>query len=149
MKMWPNKKAIIIAVSVAVLLVGSVVGVVLAQGNNSNSQPNPQGEDPLAKAIVIYQQKTGVTIDEATLKDALAQAQNEIQLAREQARLQDMVTQGKITQDQADQYLNWWKSRPNLPGGLGFGFGGPGGFPGRGGPCLPPPSAPPAPSTTQ
>ena len=139
-----NKKLIIIAVSVAVLLVGSIAGVVLAAGNGDDNQSKAQGEDLLAKVCTIYQQKTGVAIDETALKDAFAQAESEMQAAREQARLQDLVTQGKITQDQAEQYLKWWQSRPNLP--AGFGFGGPGGFPGRGGPCAPPASAP---STTQ
>jgi hypothetical protein len=140
--MWPSKKLIIIAVSVAVLLVGSIAGVVFAASNGDDNQSNVQGEDLLAKVCTIYQQKTGVAIDEATLKDSFAQAENEIQTAREQARLQDMVKQGKITQDQADQYLKWWQSRPNVP----FGFGGGGHFPGRGAPCVPPASAP---STTQ
>jgi len=139
-----NKKLIIIAVSVAVLLVGSIAGVVLAAGNDNSNQSTAQGEDMLAKVCTIYQQNTGVTIDETALKAAFTQAENEAQLAREQARLKDLVTQGKITQDQADQYLKWWQSRPNLPGG--FGFGGPGGFHGRGAPCVPPATAP---STTQ
>jgi hypothetical protein len=139
-----NKKSIVIAVSVAVLLVGSFAGVVLAAGNDNSNQSNAQGEDLLAKVCTIYQQNTGVTIDETALKNAFTQAENEAQLAREQARLNDMVTQGKITQDQADQYLKWWQSRPNLPGG--FGFGGPGVFHGRGAPCAPPATAP---STTQ
>lgn len=142
--MWPSKKLIIIAVSVAVLLIGSIAGVVLAQGNENNTKSNTQSVDVLAKVITIYQQNTGVTIDEAALKTAFTQAENEIQLAREQTRLQDMVTQGKITQDQADQYLKWWQSRPNLPNG--FGFRGGCGFPGRGAPGAPPASVP---STTQ
>jgi hypothetical protein len=140
-----NKKLIIIAVSVAVLLMGSIAGVVLAAGNDNSNQSNAQGEDLLAKVCTIYQQNTGNTIDETALKTAFTQAENEAQLAREQARLKDLVTQGKITQDQADQYLKWWQSRPNVPA-AGFGFGGPGGFPGRGAPCTPPASAP---STTQ
>jgi hypothetical protein len=137
--MWPNKKSIIIAVSVAVLLIGSIAGVVLAQGND-NSQSQTQGEDLLAKVCTIYQQNTGVTIDEAALKTAFTQAQNELQLAREKTQLQNMVSQGKITQDQADQYLSWWQSRPNVPFGFGGGFHA--GFPGRGGPCAPPATAP-------
>jgi hypothetical protein len=139
-----NKKLIIIAVSVAVLLVGSIAGVVLAAGSGDNSQSKTQGDDLLAKVCTIYQQKTGVTIDQAALKDAFTQAGKEMQTEREQTRLQDQVTQGKITQDQADQYLKWWQSRPDVPGG--FGFRGGGGFPGRGAPCAPPASAP---STTQ
>jgi len=137
--MWPSKKLIIIPISAALLVAGITAGIVFAADNN-NTQPN-QGEDLLAKVCTIYAQKTGVTIDEATLKDAFNQAQNEIQLAREKSQLQNLVTQGKITQDQADQYLKWLQSRPNVP--FGFGFGG---FPGRGAPCAPPT---PAPSTTQ
>jgi len=133
-----NKKLIIIAVSVAVLLVGSIAGIVLAAGNDNSNQSNAQGEDILAKVCTIYQQNTGVTIDETALKTAFTQAESEMQAQREQTRLQDMVTQGKITQDQADQYLKWWQSRPNLP--AGFGFRGGGGFPGQGAPCAPPAS---------
>jgi hypothetical protein len=144
--MWPSKKMIIIAVSAAVLLIGSIAGVVLAQNNDTGTQSNAQGVDMLAKVCTIYQQKTGVTIDETALKASFTQAENEAQLAREQSRLQDLVKQGKITQDQADQYLKWWQSRPELPGG--FGFGGPGGFAGRGGPCNQPAPAT-NPSTTQ
>jgi hypothetical protein len=143
--MWPSKKTIVIAISVAVLLVGSIAGVVLAQSNDTSNKSDSQGVDMLAKVCTIYQQKTGVTIDETALKASFAQAESEIQLAREQSRLQDLVKQGKITQDQADQYLKWWQSRPELPADLG-GPGGPGGFPGRGEPCNQPA---PAPSTTQ
>ncbi len=77
--MWLNKKLIIIAVSVAVLLVGSIAGVVLAAGNGNNNQSKAQGEDLLAKVCTIYQQKTGVTIDQAALKDAFTQAGKEMQ----------------------------------------------------------------------
>jgi hypothetical protein len=137
--MWTRKRIAVIAVSVALLLVGITGGVVLAQ-NNDNTQAPPQGEDLLAKVVTIYQQKTGVAIDEAQLQASFQQAEQEIQQAREQAMIQNLVTQGKLTQDQADQYLNWLKSRPELPG-FGRGFGFEGGFPGRGGPgpCFQPP----------
>ena len=139
--MWRSKKFIIIAVSVVVLLAGSIGGVALAAGNGDDSQPKALGTDLLEKVCTIYQQKTGVAIDQAALKDAFAQARNEIQKELEQARLQDMVKQGKITQEQADQFQKWWESKPDVP----FGPPGPGmfprhgGFPGRGGPCAPPP----------
>ncbi len=135
-----TKKFIIIGVSVAVLLAGSIFGVVLAADNEDSSQPKAPGEDMLPKVCAIYEQKTGVAIDQAALKDAFAQARSEIQKELEQARLQDMVNQGKITQEQADQFQKWWESKPNVP--FGFGFPGHGRFPGRGGPCAPPP--PPA-----
>jgi len=55
--------------------------------------------------------------------------------------LQSLVEQEKITQAQADEYLNWWQSKPDVP--LQFGFHGHGGFRGMGGmrgfgwPCPP------------
>lgn len=146
--MWTRKKIAIIAISAAVLLVGITGGVVLAQDNGTNTQAPPQGEELLAKVVTIYQQNTGVTIDETQLKAAFEQAQSQIQLEREQNMVQNLVKNGKLTQDQADQYLKWLQSKPSLPSGFGRGFGqGLGGcFGGRGGPGGPPPQAP---STTQ
>jgi hypothetical protein len=143
-EMWRSKKFIIIAVSAAVLLAGSISGVALAAGNGDNSQPKALGTDLLAKVCTIYQQKTGVAIDQAALQDAFTQARSEMQKEQEQAHLQDLVTQGTITQDQADQYLNWLQSKPDVP--IGFGFRGHGRFLGNGGPCVAPPSgiAPPS-----
>jgi hypothetical protein len=123
---------------------GITGGVVLAQDNGTDQAP-PKGEDLLARVVTIYQQKTGVAIDEATLKASFEQAQSEIQMEREQAMIQDLVTQGKLTQEQADQYLQWLQSKPSLPSGFGgFGFGGC--FGGRAGPGGPPPQPP---STTE
>jgi aconitase A len=142
--MGRTKKIIIIAVSVAVVLALGIGGVVLAADNQTSGQTKP-GEALFAKACEIYQQKTGVAIDQAALKDAFQQAGSEIQKEMTQTRLQNLVTQGKITQDEADQMQNWLEARPkvNAPFGSGFGFRGHGGFPGRGGPCFPPPPAPP------
>jgi hypothetical protein len=30
-----------------------------------------------------------------------------------QSWLDKLVTEGKITQEQADEYLHWWQSKPN------------------------------------
>jgi vancomycin resistance protein YoaR len=135
-----TKKFIIIAVSVAVLLAGSIVGVAFAAGNGDDSGAKPPDVNTLERVCAIYEQNTGVAIDQTALKDAFAQARSEIQKEWEQARMQDMVKQGKITQEQADQFLNWWESKPNVP--FGFGFPGHGRFPGMGGPCAPPPPPP-------
>jgi len=132
--MWRNKKFIIVALLTIALLAGSIGGVVLAADDGNNSQPKAQGVDILEKVCAIYQQKTGVAIDQEALKAAFVQAQGEMQKEREQARLQSLVEQGKLTQEQADKYLEWWQSRPDVP----FGFPGHGGFRGAGGPpCAP------------
>ena len=136
--MWQSKKFIIVTVLAVVLLSGSIVGVALAANNGDDTQAKAPAEDILGKVCAIYQQKTGVAIDQEALKAAFAQAQSEMQKEREKAHLQDLVDQGKITQEQADEYLKWWQSKPDVP--VGFGFPGHGGFPGKGGPCVPPPA---------
>jgi hypothetical protein len=143
--MWKTKKGILVALLVGVLLVGSIGGVIaFAQtGNDNGSQPKAQDDTLLDKVSAIYQKNTGVAIDPQQLKDAFAQAQSEMRDEAMQSCLQNLVDQGKITQDQAGAYLKWWQAKPDIqlpggfgpdmqmPGGLGHGFGG---MMGRGGP---------------
>jgi len=84
-----------------------------------------------------------VAIDSEQLKAALDQAQGELQEQALESRLQDLVANGKMTQEEADQYLEWWQSRPDIQVPLP-GLGGPGprggmmwgrGFGPWGGPC--------------
>jgi predicted phosphoribosyltransferase len=147
--MWRSKKFIIIAVSVAVLLVGSIGGVVLAADNGDDSQPKARCGALLEKVCTIYEQNTGVTIDQEALKEAFSQAasemrteamQNRPEVGPEamQNRLQNLVDEGKITQEQMKALQEWWDSKPDVP--FGFGSPGHGKFRGMGEPCGPPPS---------
>lgn len=158
--MWRSKKFLLVALLAAVVLVGSIGGVVLAQtGSEDGSQPKTL----LARVATI------LGIDQQKLEDAFAQAQSEM---RDEA-LQKLVDEGKITQEQADQYKAWlqaqpdmtqyreqlrewqqarpgmppelkeWQeARPDVPFGFGFrgrgGFHGPCGFGGWGAPSPPP-----------
>jgi len=128
--MWRGKKVMVIALA-AILLVGSSVGVVAAQ-NGDDSQPNAANQTLLDRVCEIYQENTGTTIDQQALQDAFAQARSEIQAEAMQNRLANLVEQGRITQDEADQYLEWWQARPDVA--VGFGFRGHGGFCRMGGP---------------
>jgi hypothetical protein len=138
--MWRSKKFIIIAVLAAVALVGSIGGVALAQtGTGDDSQPAAQHQALLDKVCAIYEQNTGVAIKSEELQKAFDQARSEMQDEALNSYLQGLVDEGKITQEQADQYKAWLESKPEVdvplaPGcpGLGMprGFGGPGGFPG-------------------
>jgi hypothetical protein len=83
-------------------------------GSGNESQPGAKDGVLLDKVVTIYEENTGVTLDAQQLKDALSQAQTEMQTEALQSRFQDLVTQGKITQDQADQYLQWWNSKPDI-----------------------------------
>jgi hypothetical protein len=129
--MWRSKKFIIVTV-LAIVLVGATVGVVLAadNGDEDGSLPEAPPEALLDRVCAIYQENTGNDIDPQQLKDAFAQASSEMRNEALQSRLQNLVDQGKITQEQANQYLEWWESKPDFP--FNFGFRGRGGLRGCG-----------------
>jgi uncharacterized membrane protein len=129
-----KRKWFIPVVVVSVLLIGGVVGGVVVAGSNNSSNTEDQSQTAdryqalLDKACAIYEENTGVAIDSGQLKDALEQAQSEMRDEALQNWLQDLVDKGKITQGEADQYLEWWQSRPDielpLPGLGGHGHEG-------------------------
>ena len=140
MTMWKRKWFIPVVV-VSVLLIGGIVGGVVVAGNDNTTNTEDRGQATnryqalLDRVCAIYEEKTGVAIDSEQLKDALEQAQIEIQDGALGNWLQNLVDNGKITQEEADQYLEWWQSRPDvqLPsprlggpgpgGGMGWGRG--------------------------
>ena len=106
-------------------------------------------------------------IDQDALKAAFAEARSEMRQGGLENRLAKLVDEGKITSEQAEQYLEWsgskpdtpqfreqlkqWRqARPDLPPELEewqqarpdvpvrSGFRGRGGHRGFGGPCIPP-----------
>jgi len=140
--MWRSKKFILITVLAAVVLAGSIGGIVLAADNGDASQPGAKYGALLDRVFEIYEQKTGVAIDQEALKDAFAQARSEMQAAAMAARLAKMVENGVIDETQAEELQEWWQSRPDdVPFGPGLrgpgGFRGMGGMRGFGGPCAP------------
>jgi outer membrane murein-binding lipoprotein Lpp len=137
--MWRSKKFIIVAVIAAVVLVGGIGGVVLAQTENG-------GEDGSQPKTLLARVAEILDIDQQRLEDAFAQARSEMQAAAMEARLAKMVENGVIDETQAQELQEWLESRPeDLPFGPGLmapgggrPFGGPrGGFGGWFGP--PPP----------
>jgi hypothetical protein len=151
--MWRNKKVILLAALATALLIGSIAaGVTFAQtGSSDESQPDTQYGAFLEKVSEIYQENTGVAIDVQQLKTAFAQAQTEMQNEALQSWIENLVSEGKITQEQADQYLQWWQSRPdtllpNTP--LLEPRGGAGMMGGRGHDCWGGPFTPPETSDT-
>ena len=151
--MWRSKKFIVAAVLATVLVVGSIGGIALAQENGDDSQTKT--------LLARVAEKLGVELE--VLKGYFAEARSEM---RDEA-IQKLADEGKITQEQADQYKAWLKSRPDMEQfrqqlkewqltrpdmplelkewleaspdmPVGFGFRGPRGFRGFGGPCGPP-----------
>jgi uncharacterized membrane protein len=129
-----KRKWFIPVVVASVLLIGGITGGMIAAADNDTSLAAAQNETTnqletlLDKVCAIYQEQTGVAIDPQQLKDALQQAQKEMRDEALQGRLQDLVDQGKLTKEQASQFLQWWQSRPDIqlplagperPGGMG------------------------------
>ena len=136
MKMWRRKKFIVAVVLATVVLVGGVGGAVLAQnGNEGESPPQARYAALLDRVCAIYEENTGIIIDPEALKASFVQAKGEMRTEALQNRLQYLVEQGRITDEQADQYLEWWQSRPDVP--VKFGFKGHGRLGGWGRPCVP------------
>jgi len=129
-----KRKWFIPVVVASVLLIGGITGGLVA-ANNSSSNTTAGNQTPatgqyqafLDRVCAIYEENTGVAIDSGQLKDALQQARSEMQDEALQSWLQNLVNKGKITQEEADQYLTWWQSRPNVelpvPGLGGHGHG--------------------------
>jgi len=144
-----KRKWFVPVVVLSVLLIGGIAGGLIAAADDSSSNIEDQSQATdryqalLDRACAIYEEKTGVAIDSEQLKNALEQAQSEMQDEALKGWLQDLVDEGKITQEEAAQYLEWWQSRPDiaLPGLGGHGHGGgmmwDGGFQPWGGPCSP------------
>lgn len=104
--MWRRKKIIIIGLLVIVLLVGSISGVALAQ---TGSGSDTQSKTLLARVAEI------LGIDQQRVEDAFTQARSEMRNEALDNYLNNLVTEGKITQEQSDQYKTWQQARPDVP----------------------------------
>ncbi len=109
------KKRLILLALLGVVLVGGIAGgIAVAQsGDESNAQTQDGCGALLDRVSEIYRQNTGVAIDAQQLKDAFAQAQKEMRDEALESWLDKLVNEGKITQEQADKYLQWWQSKPS------------------------------------
>jgi len=112
--MWRSKKFVVFALLAAVLLVGSISGIAFAQtGNGDDSQPEVRCGALLDKVCEIYEQKTGVGIEQEVLKEAFTEAQSEMRDEALDKGLRKLVDEGKISPDQADQYKAWLQAKPD------------------------------------
>ena len=108
------KRKLMISVMMVVMVVGLTGGVVTAQTNEPDGTSRLQDLASRVAAIL--------GIDEQQVQDALDQARTELRDERMQAKLAAMVEQGRLTQEQADEYATWHETRPSF---IGPGLGGP------------------------
>ncbi len=141
--MWRRKKYVILGLLAAVLLAGaSIGGIALAQGNENEDDSQPTSTtSTFWDRIAGILQEDGVNVTSDQLKNAFKEAQEQAMTDALKDRLEKMVADDEITQEEADEYLQWYESRPDIANKLGpgdhFGFRGFGGMRGWGGPCIP------------
>ena len=127
-----RKRWLAIALTMTILVSG-LVGTGIAMADETDGTSDSFISSLASKVATI------LGLDEATVQDAIDQAQTELHDEAMQSKLDALVQSGAITQEQADAWGNWYGSMPDvMPGfggrGFGFGFGGRGGHGhGRGG----------------
>ena len=95
---------IIIPIGIAVVAVTVIsISVVLAQ---ENEKGDSNASKLAAKVAVI------LGLDTAVVDDAIKQAREELRDEAIQKKINSLVEKGRLTQEQADEYLNWMQSRP-------------------------------------
>lgn len=104
-----RKRWMITSFLVGLLTVGVAGGAVLA---NEHEDGSPVTGFAARVAGILG-------IDQAQVEDAFQQAQEEMANERLQATLDAQVEAGRITQEQADEYIEWFQSRPD--DGIGIG----------------------------
>ena len=114
-----SKKWLLAIVAVGILAAGLSVGAVFASGGLSTGDGD--GDSP--KSTFISKVASILELDEDTVSDAFEQASSEMADERVEAMLDAKVEKGLITQEQADEYLEWFQDRPDDGLGLFKGHG--------------------------
>jgi hypothetical protein len=87
------------------LALALTAGAVLAQ---SDGDASPSGAKTFAGRVAAI-----LGLDESQVQDAFKQASGEAREEKLQMKLDRMVEQGKITQEQADEYRQWYQAKPD------------------------------------
>ncbi len=111
-----KKRWIVVSVLVAVFAAAGVGSVALAQEEAEEKSPINN---------LISRVATILGLEEQVVQDAVDQAVGELHDEAMQARMDKLVEEGRLTREQADEYLEWQQARPDyLDPGLGRGHRG-------------------------
>ena len=119
-----KKRWILVPVAIAMMAIGVLTtGAVLAHTTGTD------GDSAVGSFASRVASILGIE-DASQVQDAMDQARRELKDEAIQSKLNTMVEEGRIAQEQADAYFEWYRSRPNdFPGfGPRRGFGRPHGF---------------------
>ena len=103
-------KVLISALLVAVLLAVGATATVMAQGEEETTPPSEEaGENGLLERVADI-----LGIEEEALINAFNQARQEMREAAFVDRLNQAVKDGLLTQEQADEIIEWWGQKPEF-----------------------------------
>ena len=108
--MWKSKKFIIVVSLMSVLLIGITGVAVLADDDEQTMRK----DEFVSRVCVIYEQKTGDVIEDPdALVASFKEAGEELQKEARDTFIQKMVDEGKITEEQAEEYKEWLNAKPD------------------------------------
>ena len=111
-----RKRWIIVSVVMAALAIAITGGAIMAQDEDEDGSKSFAGR--VAEILGL---------EEDTVGDAMKQAKEDMRDEAVKAKLDALVEDGKMTQEDADAYLEWLESRPDVDFGGGpqkHGWGG-------------------------
>jgi len=104
-----KKTGIISIIAVAALLISTIVGIAVYADDGDSSTKNPQSA-LMAKVAEI------LGVDQDDLENAFTQAREELRDEAVQDRLDKLVENGVLTEEEAQEYADWLDERPeDLP----------------------------------
>src|SRR4030043_1577040 len=99
------QKFVLATVLVAIMLISSAPAIALAQ----------EDETPERRGALIAQVAAILGIDQQELENAMKQAQLELREGNLDTRLQELIADGTLTQQQANELKAWMEARPDVP----------------------------------
>ncbi|MGA7678051.1 MAG: hypothetical protein WCA51_06730 [Dehalococcoidia bacterium] len=99
------QKIVLATILVAVMLIASIPVIALAQ----------EGKAPERQGTLIARVAEILGIDQQELENALKQAQTESREETLNARLQELIAEGTLTQEQANELKAWMEAKPDVP----------------------------------
>jgi hypothetical protein len=99
------KKIVFATVLVTTMLIASAPAIALAQ----------EGQAPERQGAMMSQVAEILGVDQEDLENAFKQAQTEAREENLEARLQELIAEGTLTQEQANEFKAWMEAKPDIP----------------------------------
>lgn len=115
--MWKIRKLVLPGILVAAMLIGGTAGLALAQEDEGDQGWRGALRDTVQarRSALMTRVAEILNIDQQELEDAFSQAQRELRKEYLESTLQELVSEGTLTQTQADELKAWIEARPDIP----------------------------------